>query len=111
MENIFRFNYTLGHETPRNRPTVGKAAPTGHAAVKGGTESVGSGPCRKRVGEFGIPLGPDLPSGGFAGTATPPHPWPSAPALRVPEKQTGPRIFGFLRQYAGKQDDRTAPVV
>src|SRR5487761_102757 len=90
MENVFRFNYTLGHETPRNRPAVGKATPTGHSTVKGGQESVGGGPRHKRVGEFGIPLVPDFPSEGFAGATTATHSWPSAQALRVSETQTGP---------------------
>ncbi len=90
MENCLWFSYTVGHETPRNRPAVGKAATTGHSTVKGRQKSVGGGPRRKRVCEFGIPLVPDFPREGSAGATTATHSWPSAQALRASETQTGP---------------------
>src|SRR5487761_545482 len=94
MENMFRFNYTVRHETPRNRPAVGKTAPAGHATVKGGQKSVGGGPRRKRIGEFGVPLAPDLPGEGCAG---------------APEGTPGRRLSdGSMDLTARGQGDRPA---
>lgn len=63
MENRRRRWYAVGHETPGNRPAAGKAAPTGHPAVKGGQDLVGSGTGPQRLGEFGVSLERDIPKG------------------------------------------------
>jgi hypothetical protein len=119
MEQPPRFSYTLGHATPWNRTAVGAAAPTGHPVAQSGQGSVGRGPCRKRVCEFGIPLVPDIPHEGPPGTFAPTDSWASAQAHSLPEAQTDHEAHegtpgcwvsgGPLDPQAGGRGDR-APV-
>ncbi len=79
----------MGHETPWNRSAAGKAAPTGHPAVKSGQESVGCGTGSKRFCELSLSLVPDVPNKGLAGTVPPTHSGKTTQTLQVPKEKTG----------------------
>jgi hypothetical protein len=60
MKNLFQFSYTKGHEIPRNRTKVGKAAPAGYPSGASGKKSIGSSTSLKYLCKLGISLVPDI---------------------------------------------------
>ena len=94
MEHTERCWYAAGHATTRDCPAAGTAAPTGHPAVTGGEDSVGRGPGPQRVGEFSVPLVPDVPPEGGRGLR--PRPTPGRPP-KLSEAQKRHLIKVLLR--------------
>jgi hypothetical protein len=88
MDKLFRFYYTMWHETPRNRSATGKASPTGHPVAKSGQNSVGSRTGSKCLSKFSIPLVSGLPDQGSEGAGAQTHAGTSIQALSIPKTQT-----------------------
>ncbi len=89
MENSSQLDYTILHETLRNRTAVGEAAPAGHPTAKGGQESVGSGSRGGFIGKLGISLAAYVSREGFPRARSQAHPWASSEAVNSHEESLG----------------------
>jgi len=94
MEHFQEQGYPMGHETPRDIPAVGAAAPTGHPPAGIRSASVGSGASVAVRQEFGVSMADDLPLEGSQGAAPASHPGTPLSALVSPEAGLGDQPLG-----------------
>ncbi len=71
----------MGHETPGDHTTVGKAAPPSHPSAKSGPESVHRCPGHKLIREFGLSLASSIPGEGATRLKASTDSWTSAQAV------------------------------